>query len=417
MAGCSTKTRPLATSRCEAAQQLVEKHAEVSKTDLAREAERRVALDSSALSRAVATLLGAANLTMGSKGTVQALTDAFEALAKGFATAVESVNSFPGFCTGGFEQRLIELVDVRSDFSKIVTRILGAARWCCIARESCFAAGVFDEANDRLQCAATVSAALAASEPVLDRLKKDIIAALERLHGVLEGGDPALNSTVAGEARSMVAAVAFADAVGALAGATEFDGVVKTAARLQESAVIVADGELTQGKEETACLDRFLALASARRESAATAVAESDIYGDPNEISEVGNVFIDDSSIYDDPHLASQGPVPSKRPHVPQGNTQSTAKSSNALPSEADGRRAFNHMSWLQGALESFKMWRAEASDGDLQRVFCDEPVKMFGALRETLEKVRCATLADLDDKDGVAVTQDEVGCSLQLCE
>jgi hypothetical protein len=377
MASCSTKTKAVGMSWFEAAQQLVEKHIDIVKTNVMREAELRLALDSSALACAVATLLGAAKLTMCTPPLAEALDHAFESLSKSVAAVTLFVGNF-----SGFETRLIELVDSRSDFAKAVARVLGAARWCCMANVAFLAGGVHDEINDTFFCAGNLAATMAASEPVFTRLSKDIVATLGRLHGVLEGGESTFNISVGDGATTLVAAVAFIDAVGTLAGIADFKDAVQMASSLEESAVIVADCELTEIKENAACLDKFLALASARHRSAL----------------EAGNIYRDDPC--GDPEEASLENQPDLRSN----------KNINAQSCEEDGRKAFAHMAWLMKAVSAYRSWRPEVSGGDLQRVFYDEPLALFRTLCETLEKVRCATLADLDDE---MVTHDEVSCSL----
>jgi hypothetical protein len=379
MSSCSTKTRAAGRSWVGAAQQLVEKHVDEVKKNVTREAEGRRGLDSSALACDVATLIGAANLTKGTTPMVEALNHAFTSLSKSVATVTELVGNF-----SGFETRFSELVDSRSDFAKSVARMLGAARWCCMANVAFLDGGVDEEINNTFVSAKNLAATMAASEPAFRRLSKGIIATIERLHGVLEGDDSTFNSSVGGGATTLVAAVAFVDAVGTLAGIADFRDAVQRASGLRQSAVNIADCELTEIKENAACINTFLALANSRHGSA-TAPEAGNIYGD-------------------DPYVDPQDAPSEKQPN------HCSNKNSDAQSCEEDGRKAFAHMAWLKSAVSAYTSWRPEASGGDLQRVFFDEPLKLFKDLRDTLETVRFATLAGLDDEK---VTHDDVSCPL----
>lgn len=221
------------------------------------------------------------------------------------------------------------------------------------------------------------------------------------LQGVLEGGDTPFVGGLGGAAALLVATVAFADAVNQLAGTTAFEDAVMTAADLQASAVAVAGGEIAQARDETACLDRFITLASARNADAASFVAETnnlDTYVDGGG----GGLSMDEIDALQAAGVGTD---------ADGGGSSANAATVRAMPSQEEGRRAFNHMVWLKNTIEAYKSWRPESSDDELHRVFCDEPLALLGTLKDKLENVRCATLAGLDDGGDTTLTQDEVCC------
>lgn len=243
------------------------------------------------------------------------------------------------------------------------------------------------------------------SDSVLLKLCNDIAATLEHLQGVLEGGDTPFVGGLGGAAALLVATVAFADAVDQLAGATAFENSAMMAADLQASAIAVAGGEIAQTRDETACLDRFLTLASARNTDAASFVADTNNL-DTCVDGGGGGLSMDEIDA-----LQAESANDGGAAKVVDGGGSTNVGTVRAIPSQEEGRRAFNHMVWLRNTIEAYKSWRPESSDDELHRVFCDEPLALLNTLKDKVEMVRCATLAGLDDSDGTTLTQDEVCC------